>query len=75
MKEKIFEVKGITYKITEIEEGAIYELKRQRKNGVFYEISTYNSMSMEEALEYAKEYKIKKNVRTTKKEMKKIIKL
>lgn len=75
MKEKIFEVKGITYKITEIEEGAIYELKRQRKNGVFYEISTYNSMSMEEALEYAKEYKIKKNVRTTKKEMKKNYKI
>ena len=70
MKEKIFEVKGTTYKLIEIEKNTIYELKRQAKNGIFYEISRYNSRSMEEALEYAKEYKIKRNGRTTKKEMK-----
>lgn len=75
MEEKIFEVKGTTYKLTEIEEGSIYELKRQRKNGVFYKISRYNSKSMEEAIEYAKEYRIKKKVRTTKKEMKKNYKI
>lgn len=75
MKEKIFEVKGTTYKLIEIEKNTIYELKRQAKNGKFYKMSTYNSMNMEEALEYAKEYKIKKNVRTTKKEMKKNYKI
>lgn len=67
MKEKIFEVKGTTYKLIEIEKNTIYELKRQRKNGVFYKISRYNSRSMEEAIEYAKDYKIKRNVKTTKK--------
>ncbi len=60
MKEKIFEVNGINYKVIEIEKGAIYELKRQRINGVFYKMSRYNDKSMEEAIDYAKKYKIKK---------------
>lgn len=31
MKEKIFEVNGINYKVIEIEKGAIYELQRQKE--------------------------------------------
>ena len=49
MKEKIFEVNGINYKVIEIEKGAIYELQRQKENGMFYKVS----------IDYAKKYKIK----------------
>lgn len=59
MKEKIFEVSGINYKVIEIEKGAIYELQRQKENGMFYEVSRYNDKSIEEAIDYAKKYKIK----------------
>ncbi len=59
MKEKIFEVNGINYKVIEIEKGAIYELQRQKENGMFYEVSRYNDKSIEEAIDYAKKYKIK----------------
>lgn len=58
MKEKIFNVEGKNYKVTEIEEGHIYELKKQRSNGVFYKMSRYNGTSLEQAIEYAKNYKI-----------------
>ena len=58
MKEKIIEVKGKEYKIIEVEEGSIYELKKKRCDGVFYKINRYNDKSLESAIENAIEYKI-----------------
>lgn len=59
MKEKVFNVEGRNYKVVEIKEGHIYELKKQRSNLVFYKVSRYNDTSIENAIKYAKKYKIK----------------
>lgn len=58
MKEKIFKVNGRNYKVIEIVEGRIYEFKEQRRNGVFYKVSRFNDTSLDDAIEYCKNFKI-----------------
>lgn len=58
MKEIIFNKNGRNYKIIEIVKGRIYELKEQRKNGVFYKVSRFNDTSLDDAIEYCKNFKI-----------------
>ena len=50
--------KGDTYKLIEIREGQTYELKKQRKNGVFARISKFNATSLQDALMYSVRCKI-----------------
>ena len=56
--ERDIHTKNGNYKVIEIKQGHIYELKKQRKNGVFAKISRFNAKSIIDAYIYCIEKKV-----------------